>query len=222
MPSEAPKPNIYSFGEQHTPQSSKKLDDNSLDDPRLLSLGITADNVYFGLPVDIKNPIEFACKGFQNLSQPPMEPPKFAKPSDDRPNIGIRDVQEPQIMPSLNISLGTASDSPNFSLARPPGGIEEGEKSRPPLIQPMHKPRQILPKPAKANVPKSSEANKGPPSQKRIARPPVEARLRSQLLPRYWPRITDQELQKLSGEYPHCLFTFSCVKHASELPCIGR
>ncbi|KAK2632500.1 hypothetical protein EUGRSUZ_L01474 [Eucalyptus grandis] len=29
-----------------------------------------------------------------------------------------------------------------------------------------------------------------------------QARGRNQLLPRYWPRITDQELQQISGEYP--------------------
>jgi hypothetical protein len=29
-----------------------------------------------------------------------------------------------------------------------------------------------------------------------------DARVRSQLLPRYWPQITDEELQKISGEYP--------------------
>jgi hypothetical protein len=33
-------------------------------------------------------------------------------------------------------------------------------------------------------------------------RPRMDAKARSQLLPRYWPRITDQELQHLSGEYP--------------------
>lgn len=37
----------------------------------------------------------------------------------------------------------------------------------------------------------------------RVARPPGEGRGRNQLLPRYWPRITDQELQQItSGEYP--------------------
>jgi hypothetical protein len=35
----------------------------------------------------------------------------------------------------------------------------------------------------------------------RVARPPTEGRGLNQLLPRYWPRITDQELQQISGEY---------------------
>lgn len=40
-------------------------------------------------------------------------------------------------------------------------------------------------------------------TQIRNGRPRGEARSRTQLLPRYWPRITDQELQKISGEYPN-------------------
>jgi hypothetical protein len=39
-------------------------------------------------------------------------------------------------------------------------------------------------------------------AQMRNGRPRMDAKARSQLLPRYWPRITDQELQHLSGEYP--------------------
>lgn len=39
-------------------------------------------------------------------------------------------------------------------------------------------------------------------TQARNGRPRVDARGRNQLLPRYWPRITDQELQQISGEYP--------------------
>lgn len=42
----------------------------------------------------------------------------------------------------------------------------------------------------------------------RNARPRADARGRSQLLPRYWPRFTDQELQQISGEYPFVSFFF--------------
>ncbi|KAJ4833901.1 hypothetical protein Tsubulata_032934 [Turnera subulata] len=38
--------------------------------------------------------------------------------------------------------------------------------------------------------------------QNRNARPRAESRGRSQLLPRYWPRFTDEELQQISGKYP--------------------
>ena len=44
------------------------------------------------------------------------------------------------------------------------------------------------------------------------ARPQADTRVRNQLLPRYWPRITDQELQKISGEYPLILWVvFFCI-----------
>ncbi|THG19995.1 hypothetical protein TEA_001823 [Camellia sinensis var. sinensis] len=39
-------------------------------------------------------------------------------------------------------------------------------------------------------------------TQIRNGRPRSDARSRNQLLPRYWPRITDQELQQISGKYP--------------------
>lgn len=41
-----------------------------------------------------------------------------------------------------------------------------------------------------------------PDTQIRIGRPRADARGRSQLLPRYWPRFTDEELQQISGKYP--------------------
>ncbi|KAM0892242.1 hypothetical protein ACQ4PT_025880 [Festuca glaucescens] len=39
-------------------------------------------------------------------------------------------------------------------------------------------------------------------AQFRTGKPRIDPKARSQLLPRYWPRITDKELQNLSGEYP--------------------
>lgn len=39
-------------------------------------------------------------------------------------------------------------------------------------------------------------------AQTRNGRGRLDSRARSHLLPRYWPRITDQELQQISGEYP--------------------
>lgn len=39
-------------------------------------------------------------------------------------------------------------------------------------------------------------------AQLRNGRTRVDSRTRNHLLPRYWPRITDQELQQISGEYP--------------------
>ncbi|KAL6568752.1 hypothetical protein OROHE_004436 [Orobanche hederae] len=54
------------------------------------------------------------------------------------------------------------------------------------------------------------------PSPIRVARPPVEGRIKNQLLPRYWPRMTDQELQQISGMYPEYVLS------ASDAGRIGR
>lgn len=66
--------------------------------------------------------------------------------------------------------------------------------------------RQLLPRPYHAGTasPNSNaEVKSNEAGSVRVARPPGQGRGRNQLLPRYWPRITDQELQQItSGEYP--------------------
>ncbi|OEL27098.1 B3 domain-containing protein [Dichanthelium oligosanthes] len=63
-------------------------------------------------------------------------------------------------------------------------------------------------------------------AQLRNGRPRMDAKARSQLLPRYWPRITDQELQHLSNEYPisNSVITplFEKMLSASDAGRIGR
>ncbi|CAM0907640.1 unnamed protein product [Alopecurus aequalis] len=57
----------------------------------------------------------------------------------------------------------------------------------------------------------------------RVARPPAEGRGRNQLLPRYWPRITDQELQQISGDSNSTIIPlFEKVLSASDAGRIGR
>lgn len=48
----------------------------------------------------------------------------------------------------------------------------------------------------------SAESGGQPQNQVHNGKPRAEGQGRNQLLPRYWPRITDQELQQISGEYP--------------------
>ncbi|KAL1804585.1 hypothetical protein ACET3Z_027653 [Daucus carota] len=60
-------------------------------------------------------------------------------------------------------------------------------------------------------------------SQMRVARPPVEGRIKSQLLPRYWPRITEQELQQISGDSNSTIVPlFEKILSASDAGRIGR
>ncbi|WOH10895.1 hypothetical protein DCAR_0830372 [Daucus carota subsp. sativus] len=60
-------------------------------------------------------------------------------------------------------------------------------------------------------------------SQMRVARLPVEGRIKSQLLPRYWPRITEQELQQISGDSNSTIVPlFEKILSASDAGRIGR
>ncbi|CAL2263268.1 unnamed protein product [Prunus armeniaca] len=96
--------------------------------------------------------------------------------------------------------------------SKTPSSFQQGQKSRP-----------ILPKPLKPGVTMSSETNKGGFPNVRVARPPAEGRGKNQLLPRYWPRITDQELQKLSGDLNSTIVPlFEKVLSASDAGRIGR
>lgn len=73
------------------------------------------------------------------------------------------------------------------------------------------RPRQLLPRPFHAGVPPitNTDTKNNETGSVRVARPPGQGRGRNQLLPRYWPRITDQELQQItSGEYPYNFLFF--------------
>ncbi|KAL7113810.1 hypothetical protein ACP275_04G082400 [Erythranthe tilingii] len=113
----------------------------------------------------------------------------------------------------------------NFSLTPPilpySGGVVDGiELSKNSPQQGGLKARHILPKPPK---PSPIELNKGSFSQTRVARPPAEGRGRNQLLPRYWPKITDQELQQLSGDLKSTIVPlFEKILSASDAGRIGR
>ncbi|KAF5782464.1 putative transcription factor & chromatin remodeling CW-Zn-B3/VAL family [Helianthus annuus] len=68
-----------------------------------------------------------------------------------------------------------------------------------------------------------NNANADVSSQIRVARPPVEGRIKNQLLPRYWPRITEQELQQISGDSNATIVPlFEKVLSASDAGRIGR
>lgn len=117
-------------------------------------------------------------------------------------NIGAKDIYESLAQTNLSITLG----SPAGNLNSFPGTtIDEKDSKTSSIMQQGTRSRHLLPKPPKLALASGSEVNAGM-SQIRIARPPAEGRGRNQLLPRYWPRITDQELQQISGEYPLLLF----------------
>ncbi|CAB79919.1 predicted protein [Arabidopsis thaliana] len=107
--------------------------------------------------------------------------------------------KELSAQPNLSISLGpTLMTSPFHDAA-----VDDRSKTNS-IFQLAPRSRQLLPKPANsAPIAAGMEPSGSLVSQIHVARPPPEGRGKTQLLPRYWPRITDQELLQLSGQYPH-------------------
>lgn len=61
-------------------------------------------------------------------------------------------------------------------------------------------PLSSLPKQIHTNLQNGADSSNE--TQLRNGRPRGESRGKNYLLPRYWPRFTDQELQQISVEYP--------------------
>ncbi|KAL0458899.1 UNVERIFIED_CONTAM: B3 domain-containing protein [Sesamum latifolium] len=165
-----------------------------------------------------------SSKRLLNLAQQCSSSALF-KTDNSRPKEGVKDIYESLPQPSLNFSLTTPLGSPSSGLPFP-GAIVEGSEQSKGSFQQGQRTRHVLPKPPKPSPTAVSETNKGTGSQTRVARPPAEGRGRNQLLPRYWPKITDQELQQLSGEYPYLKSTivplFEKILSASDAGRIGR
>ncbi|XP_076935644.1 B3 domain-containing transcription repressor VAL2-like [Bidens hawaiensis] len=127
-----------------------------------------------------------------------------------RESTGIKDVQT-----ELTIGLASSSQNPAFEdreLSKPYSSMQHGPWAH-----------HILPKVPKSIFPQGFDANSGMSSQIRVARPPVEGRVKNQLLPRYWPRITEQELQQISGDSNATIVPlFEKVLSASDAGRIGR
>ncbi|KAJ6885117.1 hypothetical protein NC652_031963 [Populus alba x Populus x berolinensis] len=160
--------------------------------------------------------------GFSNVTQPSIGSPKFSKPDNMSSLLDLRDMHSTLSQPSLNMALGAPSGTTNF-VTFPDGAVEGKEQRKIPSFQQGQRSRPILPKPSKPGLSVSSENNIGAASELRIARPPAEGRGKNQLLPRYWPRITDQELQQLSGDLnSNIVPLFEKILSASDAGRIGR
>ncbi|CAN4126263.1 unnamed protein product [Withania somnifera] len=121
-----------------------------------------------------------------------------------------------------NLSIGLSAPSPNTKLF--PTTLDEGDLNKTiSSLQHGSRSRNPLPKPPKSTSALGPETNAGTIPQIRIARPPVEGRIKNQMLPRYWPRITDQELQQISGDSNSTIIPlFEKVLSASDAGRIGR
>ncbi|KAL5991309.1 B3 domain-containing protein [Asimina triloba] len=154
---------------------------------------------------------------------------------DNKGTVADKEMYESLAHACLSITLGTSNTShvpeacytsgmsnPSMPLR---GLVAEGRETSKFLspFQQGQRSRHLLPKPPRMSPNAVSESSKDMVSQIRVARPPGEGRGRNQLLPRYWPRITDQELQQISGDSNSTIVPlFEKVLSASDAGRIGR
>ncbi|KAK8364766.1 hypothetical protein V6Z12_A02G003800 [Gossypium hirsutum] len=120
---------------------------------------------------------------------------------------------------NLSISLGGSLGNQNGF----PSSVVDEKSKMSSVLQQASKSRHLLPKPPRSVLATGLEMNAGMVPQIRVARPPAEGRGRNQLLPRYCPRITDQELQQISGDSNSTIVPlFEKVLSASDAGRIGR
>ncbi|KAJ7562575.1 hypothetical protein O6H91_03G075000 [Diphasiastrum complanatum] len=134
---------------------------------------------------------------------------------------------------SLGIVAGTFSSSDQLGVptTSSPLSIGEFREALPRSSGPSthrSRQRQILPRPlntpAQSNTGIRSESASDVHAMSRLPRPPGESKGRSQLLPRYWPRITDQEIQQITSGDSNSIITplFEKMLSASDAGRIGR
>ncbi|KAF7825416.1 B3 domain-containing transcription repressor VAL2-like isoform X1 [Senna tora] len=146
---------------------------------------------------------------------------KAAKLDSCKTDKEIRDMYESLAQTNLSMTLGVPLGNSNPFRNDVFDEREHSKTSSSVLHGPRS--RHLLPKPPRSALTNGLEANAGMVSQIRVARPPAEGRGRNQLLPRYWPRITDQELQQISGDSNSIIVPlFEKMLSASDAGRIGR
>ncbi|XP_014490366.1 B3 domain-containing transcription repressor VAL2 isoform X2 [Vigna radiata var. radiata] len=145
---------------------------------------------------------------------------KASKAESCKADTEIRDIYESLAQTNLSMTLATpiGNSNPFHSSV-----VDEREQSKTSSLLLGSRSRHLLPKPPRSTSGTGLEINAGMVSQIRVARPPAEGRGRNQLLPRYWPRITDQELQQISGDSNSTIVPlFEKMLSASDAGRIGR
>ncbi|KAJ0792312.1 putative transcription factor & chromatin remodeling CW-Zn-B3/VAL family [Helianthus annuus] len=135
--------------------------------------------------------------------------PLSTEPNNNKPNSGSNSLFEPP----AQLSLG-------FSILPTSNGVAEENI---PSFKKEQKSHQVVPKQLKIRSKSNKGMSFGPDN--RVGRPPGEGRGRTQLLPRYWPKITDQELSQIHGDLnSNCTLTplFEKILSASDAGRIGR
>ncbi|CAL5353282.1 unnamed protein product [Camellia sinensis] len=138
--------------------------------------------------------------GFPDLIRQSVGSSIFAIPKNNRPILGEKDMYKSLAQPSTSLIFSNPLETPYSLLPSLGGAVEGREQNKVPPVKQGKKTCLILPKPPKTGLTMGSDANRGMVSQTRVLRLPDEGRGCNQLLPRYWPRVTDDELQQISGD----------------------
>ncbi|CAI9758850.1 unnamed protein product [Fraxinus pennsylvanica] len=133
-------------------------------------------------------------------------------------HMDVKNVHKSLIETNLSIALSASANTiPSYGVV-----ADERESS----ISSFHqgcRPCHLFQRPPNSSLSAGLETNTTTISQLLVARPPVEGRVKNQLLPRYWPRITDKELQQISGDSNSAIVPlFEKVLSASDAGRIGR
>ncbi|KAL1565761.1 B3 domain-containing transcription repressor VAL1-like isoform X2 [Salvia divinorum] len=211
-------PNIISGGKSANKTSSReappivighRVDDEKFSTRKLLQLSRAIGSVPSAAELKKEESVLRYTESSKRVQNHPQNGSSsvFAKPDYSRPKQGVKDI-----VLAIPVPGGPV-----------PGGIVESNEASKGSSQHGQKARHVSPKPPKPSPVAGSEANKGSASQMRVPRPPTEGRGRNHLLPRYWPRITDQELQQLSGDLKSTIVPlFEKTLSASDAGRIGR
>ncbi|KAF8086512.1 hypothetical protein N665_0622s0008 [Sinapis alba] len=175
------------------------------------------------VPGDDKREAFMPHRGFGNL----MKPDNNVTTTGYRLDAGeLHESSSSPSQPSLNMALATLPYSPSFATTPVVdgkkllmGGVGAASASQSHLFQCSAS--SILQKPSKTVLGTPPGTSKS--AQARIGRPPVEGRGKGHLLPRYWPKYTDKELQQISGNLNlNIVPLFEKTLSASDAGRIGR
>ncbi|KAK4764523.1 hypothetical protein SAY87_013961 [Trapa incisa] len=176
-----------------------------------ISIGFNQENVHL---------VDESANNLSNIS-PPVS---ISSEDDIRLQEKLKHLKKLPPHTSLDLSLEDLLGGSNFNVPFLTDHLERSETTAEPPSSPQGvSSYPILPSFSKLSSAVSAGTSNVMVPQVRVARPPAEGRGKNQLLHRYWPRITDQELQQLSGDLNSTIVPlFEKVLSASDAGRIGR
>ncbi|XP_012481343.1 B3 domain-containing transcription repressor VAL2 isoform X2 [Gossypium raimondii] len=231
------KPNGFGMvkadaGQLHSTSADNQLSGASIENLQLMQLSNNAESIGLRQLLQLHNDDSSGSLGQMKQDEflpPPREIGSTCLTSINQASNGSVEAVKPTTskvnifdsLPQTNLSISLGGSLGNQNGF--PSSVVDEKSKMSSVLQQASKSRHLLPKPPRSVLATGLEMNAGTVPQIRVARPPAEGRGRNQLLPRYWPRITDQELQQISGDSNSTIVPlFEKVLSASDAGRIGR